>query len=144
MPHLHNACMINILGAAYQESSLMMATELPLLLLLLLALVLLCHLRDHIFAGLADLQEVLEVEAHHHAYLAHPQPRLQDPGGHPLDPHPAHYLQFHLRPAHYLQFHLHPDLKLHLHPDPDLKLHLHLVLPWYQLNQLIDLLYKPV
>ena len=30
------------------------------------------------------------------------------------------------------------------HPDPDLKLHLHLVLPWYQLNQLIDPLYKPV
>jgi hypothetical protein len=97
-----------------------MATELPLL---PLALVLLCHHlgRLRLFAGFEEVEEVREVEAHR-VYLAH------------LDPHPAHYLQFHLdpHPAHYLQFHLDP------HPA------LHLALPWYQLNQLISMLYNSV
>lgn len=109
---------VNILLAVGQDSSLMMVPE--LLLPLLPALVLLCHHlgRLRLFAGLEEVQEVLEVEAHR-VYLAH---RAH------LDPHPAHYMQFHPDPD----------------PDPDLKLHLHLVLPWYQLNQLIGLLYKPV
>ena len=86
-----------------------MATELPLL---PLALVLLCHHLDNIFAGFEEVEEVREVEAHR-AYLA---------GRAHLDPPPAHYLQFHL--------------------DPHLALHL--ALPWYQLNQLIGMLYNSV
>jgi hypothetical protein len=73
-----------------------MATE--LLLLPSLVLVLLCHHLDNIFAGFEEIQEVQEVEAHR-AYLAR---RAH------LDPHPAHYLQFHL----------HPDLVLSPDPDP--------------------------
>ncbi len=72
----------------------MMATELPLL---LPALVLLCHHlgRIRLFAELEDVRA-------HRAYLAH---RAH------LDPHPAHYLQFHLHPV--------PVLDLYPAPDPD-------------------------
>jgi hypothetical protein len=49
-----------------------------------LALVLLCHHLDNIFAGLEEVQEVLA----HHVYLAHRA----------LDPHSDHSLQFRIAP----------------------------------------------